>query len=207
MYASLWEVFDLMYKSSQIALSVLISKCLFSLRPILQHSVMGRSSVPHQGQRLPWHFWWLFFDRFWAPDNECLHSRRKLRLYADGEIHVFLFRPLPLSWAIRMVFNRFFVSELLLDFWADLPDDQVFYLCWVSPYTPQHPLYMTFPELCGRLLVCHCTVRERSISAHLGPLNSCFWGSSPHSESQNFPDWYKNAHQFLQTANGDVDPE
>jgi len=103
-------------------------KCLFSLRPILQHSVMGRSSVPHQGQRLPWHFGWLFFDRFWAPDNECLHSRRKSRLYADGEIRVFLFRPLPLSWTIHMVSNRFFVSELLLYFWADLHDDQVFYV-------------------------------------------------------------------------------
>jgi len=75
-----------MYESLQLALSVLTSSAHCNLGLFYQHSVMGRSSVPHQGQRLPWYFWWLLLFRFWVPDKECLYSRRKLPLYADEEI-------------------------------------------------------------------------------------------------------------------------
>jgi len=48
-------------------------------------------------------------------------------------------------------------------------------------HPPASPLYDIPWALRWPAQICHCTVREWSTSAHLGPLNSCFRGPSSHS--------------------------
>ena len=142
---SLREVFDLTYESSQLSLSVLTSSAHSNLG--LFYSIRWWAEVPCL----------IKVNAFLvavsppAPDDEFIHSLRNYHRMQMPKFRVFLFRPLPFSWVIRMVFIRFFVSELLLYIWADLTDDQVFYVP-MSPYIPQHSLYTTFPAVCGRLL-------------------------------------------------------
>ena len=85
---------------------------------------------------------------------------------------VVLFGPLPFSWAIHMVFNRFLISELFLS-WSLWPG--LLYLN-LTLHPPTSPLYDIPCRLRPPPRICHHAIRERSISAHLGPPNPCAWG-------------------------------
>jgi len=179
-----------MYESSQLALSVLASSAHSNLGLlILQHLVMGRRSDPSRSTPAL-----IFFSSdFWLP-TVSVYTRRKLRLYADGEIRVFLFRPLPFSWVIHMVFNKFFVSELHLYVWASPSEGQVFYVP-ISPYTPRHPLYTTFPAVCGRLLESVTAPFENGALAPVSVRWICACGGRLLTR-EIYADWYTNTHQF-----------
>jgi len=141
-------------------------KCLFSLRPILQQSVMDRSSVPYQGQRLPLHFGGCFSTDFGiltmnvytlAENYDCMQMAKFVCSYSGLYLYCERFILFSIDFSSP---NCFSISEPISLMTRS-------FMLSLTLHSPISPLY-DIPW------ACHRVIREWSISTHLGLLNSCF---------------------------------
>jgi len=154
-----------------------------------RRSVLTPSSTP---------FGWLFLLQFWAADDQCLQSRRNLRLFEDGKI--------PLWWAFTFLVSDSYgfqqisylrtISELMA-----LIRSSMFESHLTPPNIPsiRHslPSAATSSYLSSR----------RSRTKHKRPSRSAESVRVGISSGENPADWYTNAHQFWQTATDGGDSE